>query len=254
MFLCLRIFKNPSLWIRSSFLIRITRLFLPVVLCNSWETTKLDLCTFQLKFLTIILCGLIIHRWSKRKYAMYIYNWCVNVIIWNNFVAYHCQLIGCGDLSGHGWTTTRWLTVNTFIALIKLIRRRRRNMQLLLVFVRRNLYIKGTYLPMPWVFDLTFYSGFCLPACTVTYCQLWFKRVWLASRERLPFRTPGSVPLLGTCLCSYCWDQFYRTFRSFLDFPPWLSRFCLNKRKKKNQPSWQTISRCIVYCSFIACT
>ena len=32
------------------------------------------------------------------------------------------------------------------------------------------------------------------------------QRVWHASRERLPFRTPGSVPLFGTCLCSNCWD------------------------------------------------
>ena len=37
------------------------------------------------------------------------------------------------------------------------------------------------------------------------------QRVWLASRERLPFQTPGFVPLLGTCLYSNCWDQFYRT-------------------------------------------
>ena len=36
--------------------------------------------------------------------------------------------------------------------------------------------------------------------------------VWLASRERLPYRTHGSV-LFGTCLCSYCWDQFSRTCR-----------------------------------------
>ena len=40
------------------------------------------------------------------------------------------------------------------------------------------------------------------------------QRVWLASRERLPFRTPSSVPL-GTCVCSNCWDQFYRTCRIF---------------------------------------
>ena len=60
------------------------------------------------------------------------------------------------------------------------------------------------------------------------------QRVRLASRERLPFRTPGSVPLLGTCLCSNCWDQFYRTCRIFfrvfslhLEYPSVLSRFCL---------------------------
>ena len=37
------------------------------------------------------------------------------------------------------------------------------------------------------------------------------QRVWHASRERLPFQTPGSVPLFGTYLCSNCWDQFPRT-------------------------------------------
>ena len=30
------------------------------------------------------------------------------------------------------------------------------------------------------------------------------QRVWHASRERMPFRTPGSVPHCGTCLCSNC--------------------------------------------------
>ena len=33
------------------------------------------------------------------------------------------------------------------------------------------------------------------------------RRVWHASREHLPFLTPGSVPLFGTCLCSNCWDH-----------------------------------------------
>ena len=37
------------------------------------------------------------------------------------------------------------------------------------------------------------------------------QRVWHASRGCLPFRTPGSVPLFGTCLCSNCWDQIPRT-------------------------------------------
>ena len=37
------------------------------------------------------------------------------------------------------------------------------------------------------------------------------QRVWHASRERLHFRTPGSVPHCGTCLCSNCWDQIPRT-------------------------------------------
>ena len=41
------------------------------------------------------------------------------------------------------------------------------------------------------------------------------QRVWLASRERLPFRTHGSVPHFGTCLCSNCWDQIPRTCHVF---------------------------------------
>ena len=41
------------------------------------------------------------------------------------------------------------------------------------------------------------------------------QRVWLASRERLPFRTPGSVPHFGTCWCSNCWDQIPRTCHVF---------------------------------------
>ena len=39
----------------------------------------------------------------------------------------------------------------------------------------------------------------------INFTELWvvsmehLQRVWLASRERLPFRTPGSVPHFGTC-------------------------------------------------------
>ena len=56
--------------------------------------------------------------------------------------------------------------------------------------------------------------------CIGTDCKkksaflLWYKkinsstehlqRVGYASRERLPFWTPGSIPLLGTCLCPNC--------------------------------------------------
>ena len=36
-----------------------------------------------------------------------------------------------------------------------------------------------------------------------------------ASRERLPFRTPGSVPLFWTSLCSKCCDQIPRTCKAF---------------------------------------
>ena len=51
------------------------------------------------------------------------------------------------------------------------------------------------------------------------------QRVWHASRERLPFRTPGSVPHCWTCLCSNCWDQIPRTChvftRLFTSNTPW---------------------------------
>ena len=51
------------------------------------------------------------------------------------------------------------------------------------------------------------------------------QRVWHASRERLPFRTPGSVPHCGTCLCYNCWDQIPRTChvftRLFTSNTPW---------------------------------
>ena len=51
------------------------------------------------------------------------------------------------------------------------------------------------------------------------------QRVWLASRERLPFRTPGSVPHFGTCWCSNYWDQIPRTChvftRPFTSNTPW---------------------------------
>ena len=46
------------------------------------------------------------------------------------------------------------------------------------------------------------------------------QRVWHASRKRLPFRTPGSVPHCGTCLCSNCWDQIPRTCNVFTRLLP----------------------------------
>ena len=54
-----------------------------------------------------------------------------------------------------------------------------------------------------------------IPSLTFTELQVvsseHLQRVWLSSRERLPFRTPRSVPLAVTWLCSSCWDKFYRT-------------------------------------------
>ena len=62
------------------------------------------------------------------------------------------------------------------------------------------------------------------------------QRVWHASRERLPFRTPSSVPHCGTCLCANCWDQIPRTChvftRLFTSNTPWyFFDFALNNDK-----------------------
>ena len=68
-----------------------------------------------------------------------------------------------------------------------------------------------------------------------TFNELWvvsmehLRRVVHASKERLPFRIPGSVPLFGTCLCSNCWDQIPRTCHVFTRLftlnTPWYSFF-----------------------------
>ena len=57
------------------------------------------------------------------------------------------------------------------------------------------------------------------------------QRVWVPSRERLPFRTPGSVPFLFDLLVlqllrpdSSNWRCLFSTFR--LEYPLVLSRFC----------------------------
>ena len=59
------------------------------------------------------------------------------------------------------------------------------------------------------------------------------QRVWHASRERLFFQKPGSVPHWWTCSCSNCWDQIPRTChvftRLFTSNTPWyLLHFALN--------------------------
>ena len=65
-----------------------------------------------------------------------------------------------------------------------------------------------------------------IPSMTLT--ELWvvsmehLQRLWHASRGRLPFQTPGSVPLFGTCLCSNCWDKIPRTCHSLFDFSHWI--------------------------------
>ena len=46
------------------------------------------------------------------------------------------------------------------------------------------------------------------------------QRVWLASRERLPFRTPGSVPILGLANAPIVETKFLELAMSLLDFSP----------------------------------
>ena len=59
----------------------------------------------------------------------------------------------------------------------------------------------------------------------LTFTELWvvsmehLQRMWLASRERLHFRTPGSVPHFGTCLCS---NWFLEFAMSLFDFSLWI--------------------------------
>ena len=55
------------------------------------------------------------------------------------------------------------------------------------------------------------------------------QRVWHASRERLPLRTPGSVPFLGACTCSDCWDHFPRLYTDLMTYRSWLS------------PNWEVV-------------
>ena len=60
----------------------------------------------------------------------------------------------------------------------------------------------------------------------LTFTELWvvsmehMQRVWLASRERLPFRTPGSVPHLGLANVPIVETKFLELAMSLLDFSP----------------------------------
>ena len=59
---------------------------------------------------------------------------------------------------------------------------------------------------------------------SLTFAELWvvsmehLQRVWLASGEHLPFRTPGSVPLFGTCLSPIVETRFLELAVSLLVF------------------------------------
>ena len=61
---------------------------------------------------------------------------------------------------------------------------------------------------------------------SLTFNELWvvsmehLQRVWLASRERLPFRTPGSVPILGLANAPIVETKFLELAMSLLDFSP----------------------------------
>ena len=82
------------------------------------------------------------------------------------------------------------------------------------------------------------------------------RRVWLASRERLPFRTPGSVPHFGTCQCSNCWDQIPRTChvftRLFTSNTPWyFLDFTLKNCWQVDARYWLSFGRWSPYCQLI---
>ena len=65
------------------------------------------------------------------------------------------------------------------------------------------------------------------------------QRVWHASRERLPFRTPGSVPILGLANAPIVETKFLELAMSLLDFstriPLGTFSILLNKIKKITQ-------------------
>ena len=61
---------------------------------------------------------------------------------------------------------------------------------------------------------------------SLTFTELWvvsmehMQRVWLASRERLPFRTPGSVPHFGLANAPIVETKLLELAMSLLDFSP----------------------------------
>ena len=83
------------------------------------------------------------------------------------------------------------------------------------------------------------------------------QRMWHASRERIPFRTPGSVPHCGTCLCSNCWDQIPRTWyvftRLYTSNTPWyFLDFTLLTRNRlvfRRWPEW--FARAFTICNWM---
>ena len=63
---------------------------------------------------------------------------------------------------------------------------------------------------------------------SLTFTELWvvsmehLQRLWLASRERLPLRTPGSVPLFWLACAPIVETRFIELAMSLLDFSPWI--------------------------------
>ena len=94
-------------------------------------------------------------------------------------------------------------------------------------------------------------TNFMTSIPSLTFTELWvvskehLQRVWLASRERLPFRTPGSVPLFGTCLCSNCWDQIPTPWY-FLDFA-----FSPKQMQVTECSLWKVHENLVPYCNHL---
>ena len=63
---------------------------------------------------------------------------------------------------------------------------------------------------------------------SLTFIELWvvsmehLQRVWYASRERIPFRTPGSVTFFGFACAPIVETRFLELAKSLLDFSPWI--------------------------------
>ena len=76
--------------------------------------------------------------------------------------------------------------------------------------------------PIKWPTEVDFYR--------IEVSMEHLRQVWHASRERLPFRTPGSVPILGLANAPIVETNssnlpcLYSTF--YLEYPLVLSRFC----------------------------
>ena len=80
-----------------------------------------------------------------------------------------------------------------------------------------------------------------------------------SQRERLPFRTPISVPLFGTYLCYNCWDQIPRTCHVstrrfalntpwyFLEFALCICKFCLVLTPKAKSLTRNVVSKNVCF-------